>query len=132
MPGQVKAVAGPAAVAEDKITLNNVFFVRGKPTLLAGSFPELNRLAQTLAANPGLRIRLDGHTDNTGDAKDPAPNQALSEQRVAAVKAYLARRGVAADRLQTQGFGGSRPVAPNDSEAHKAQNRRVEFVILKH
>ena len=123
------APAGPAAT-EKKIALNNVFFVRGKPTLLAGSFPELNRLAATLQQNPGLRIRLDGHTDNTGDAKDPAPNQALSEQRVAAVKAFLVKRGVAADRLQTQGFGGSRPVAPNDSEEHKRLNRRVEFVIL--
>ena len=95
--------------------------------LLPGSFPELKRLAQTLLDNPALRIRLDGHTDDAG----PAPaNQLLSEQRVAAIKTYLARRGVAANRLQTQGFGGSRPVAPNDSEAHKRQNRRVEFVLL--
>ena len=80
---------------------------------------------------PGLAIRLDGHTDNTGDDKDPKPNQELSEQRVAAVKAYLVKHGVAESRLSTQGYGGSRPVAPNDTEAHKAQNRRVEFVILK-
>ena len=132
VPQQVRgvALAKPAPPAEERIVLNNVFFVRGKPQLLAGSFPELNRLAQTLAANPGLAIRLDGHTDNTGDAQDPKPNQVLSEQRVAAVKAYLAKRGVAASRLSTQGYGGSRPVAPNDNEAHKAQNRRVEFVVL--
>ncbi|MDQ2771384.1 MAG: OmpA family protein [Bacteroidota bacterium] len=123
-------VAIPAAV-EEKVTLHNVFFVRGKPVLLAGSFPELNRLAQTLTENPGLQIRLDGHTDNTGDAKDPRPNQVLSEQRVAAVRAYLARHGVVESRLSTKGYGGSRPVAPNDTEAHKAQNRRVEFVIVK-
>ena len=130
LPGQLKTVA-VAAAGEDKITLHNVFFVRGKPVLLAGSSPELNRLAQMLTDYPGLEIRLDGHTDNTGDDKDPAPNQVLSEQRVAADKAYLAQRGVAASRLSTQGYGGSRPVASNDTEAHKAQNRRVEFVILK-
>jgi len=124
------AAAPSAAVAEKKIALNNVFFERGKPVLLASSYPELERLARTLQDTPGLRIRLDGHTDNTGDDKDPRPNQVLSEQRVAAVKAFLVKRGVAPTRLATRGYGGTRPVAPNDSEQHKQQNRRVEFVIL--
>ena len=118
---------GVAASAEKKIALNNVFFVQGKPVLLPGSFPELKRLAQTLADNPTLRIRLDGHTDNLGAA--PA-NQLLSEQRVAAIKAYLVKRGVAGTRIETHGYGGSRPVAPNDSEVNKRKNRRVEFVVV--
>ncbi len=132
-PGQVRAVAVPAPTlpAEERVVLNNLFFVRGKAEFLPASYPELNRLVQTLAEHPGLAIRLDGHTDNTGDAKDPKPNQVLSEQRVAAVSAYLVKHGIAAARLSTQGYGGSRPVAPNDTEAHKAQNRRVEFVIVK-
>lgn len=71
---------------------------------------------------------VDDHADNTGDDKDPKPNQVLSEQRVAAIKAYLVRRGAAA-RLQTQGFGSARPMPPNDSEAHKRQSWRIEFVI---
>ena len=128
-PGQLKTVAVAAAV-EDKITLHNLFFVQGKPVLLPTSFPELNRLAETLAAHPALQIRLDGHTDNTGDAKDPKPNQILSEQRAAAVRDYLVRQRIALVRLSTRGYGGSQPVAPNDSEAHKARNRRVEFVIV--
>ena len=119
-----------AAKAEEKITLNNVFFVQGKSVLLSNSFPELQRLAQTLRENPSLRIRLDGHTDNTGDEKDPKPNQVLSEQRAEAVRTYLVAHQVAASRLSTQGFGGSRPVAPNDSETNKQQNRRVECVIV--
>ena len=129
VPGQLKTVA-VAAVVEDKITLNNLFFVQGKPELLPTSFPELNRLAETLAAHPTLQIRLDGHTDNTGDAKDPKPNQVLSEQRAVAVKAYLVKQRIDGARLSTRGYGGGRPVAPNDSEAHKARNRRVEFVIV--
>ena len=129
VPGRVSGSALPP-VAEKKILLNNVFFVRGKPQLLPGSFPELNRLAQTLAENPTLQVRLDGHTDNVGDDKDPRLNQVLSEQRVATVKAYLVKHGIAVARLSTQGYGGSRPVAPNDTEAHKRQNRRVEFVLV--
>ena len=132
-PGQLRTVAvvAPAPSAEEKVVLNNVFFVRGKPELLPASYPELNRLAQTLRDNPGLEIRLDGHTDNTGDAKDPKPNQLLSEQRTQAVQAYLVRQKIAAARLATRGYGGSRPVAPNDTEANKARNRRVEFAITK-
>lgn len=129
VPGRVAGVVGPVAavVPEEKIALNNVFFVQGKPVLLPGSYPELLRLAQTLQENPGLRLRLDGHTDNGGGA---AENLVLSQQRVAAIKAFLLKRGVEAVRLDTQGFGDTRPVAPNDTEAHKRQNRRVEFVIV--
>ncbi|MBF9223952.1 OmpA family protein [Hymenobacter ruricola] len=135
VPKQLSGLATPApmvgAAAEEAIALNNLFFVRGKAELLPASYPELNRLAQTLAEHPGLEIRLDGHTDNTGDAKDPKPNQLLSEQRSQAVKAYLVRQKIAAARLSTRGYGGLRPVAPNDTEANKARNRRVEFVIVK-
>ena len=120
VPGQVRGVAMP--VAEEKITLNNLFFVQGKSVLLPASFPELNRLAETLTAHPALQIRLDGHTDNTGDAKDPKPNQVLSEQRADAVRAYLVKQGIDGARLSTRGYGGGRPVVPNDSEAHKARN----------
>jgi outer membrane protein OmpA-like peptidoglycan-associated protein len=128
VPATVTGVAvTPAVTTEEKIALRNVFFVRGQPTLLPGSFPELTRLAQTLKENPTLRIRLEGHTDNVGGV---AENQLLSEKRVAAIKAYLMKRGVDDTRLATAGFGGTRPVAPNDTEDNKRKNRRVEFVIL--
>ena|GEM_PF-396950 len=129
VPATVKGVAAPqpVVVKEEKISLNNVFFVQSKPVLLPGSFPELARLAQTLRENPGLRIRLDGHTDNGGD---PKANLVLSQQRVAAIKAYLIKLGIDAGRLDTQGWGDTRPVAQNDTEANKRKNRRVEFVIV--
>src|SRR6476661_374088 len=127
LPATVQGVAAPAPVAEAPIALHNVFFVQSKPVLLPGSFPELARLAQTLQEHPSLRLRLDGHTDNGGD---PKANLVLSQQRVAALKAYLVKQGVAESRLETQGWGDTRPVAPNDSEANKRKNRRVEFVIL--
>ncbi len=118
----------PLATAP-RLVLHNLFFVRGLPKLLPASFPELNRLVATLAQNTALRIRLDGHTDNTGDEKSLRPNQLLSEQRAAAVSAYLVAHGIAPVRLSTKGYGGQQPVAPNDTEAHKAQNRRVELVV---
>ena len=126
VPSELKTVASPPNT-EEKITINNLFFVQGKAELLPMSFPELNRLAQTLAAYPALKIRLDGHTDNGGDA---AKNLLLSQQRVAAVKAYLIRQRISAGRLSTVGYGDTRPVAPNDSEDNKRKNRRVEFVVV--
>lgn len=131
-PPSVGSIALPvAAKTEEPIALNNLFFVRGKAELLPASFPELNRLAQTLAEHPTLEIRLDGYTDNTGDDQNPKPNQVLSEQRALAVKTYLVRQKIAAARLSTRGYGGAQPIAPNDTEANRALNRRVEFVIVK-
>lgn len=122
--------AGTTAPARDeaRLVLHNVFFEQGKPVLLPASFPELKRLAQTLKEHPALRLRLEGHTDNQGDA---SKNQVLSEQRVAEIKKYLIRQQVAADRLETIGYGPTRPVAPNDVEPNRRRNRRVEFVILQ-
>jgi len=117
----------PAASAEEKIILNNVFFEQSKPVLLPASFPELQRLAQTLRDNPTLRLRLEGHTDNGGESKK---NLVLSEQRVAAIRTYLVRQRIKADRLTTVGYGDTRPVAPNDTEANRARNRRVEFAVV--
>lgn len=123
------ATGTSASVKEEaRLVLNNVFFEQGKPVLLPASFPELKRLAQTLKDNPTLRIRLEGHTDNQGEADK---NQRLSEQRVAEIKKYLIRQQVAADRLETIGYGQTRPVAPNDVEQNRRRNRRVEFAILQ-
>ena len=74
---------------------------------------------------PSWNFAIEGHTDNTGS---DAHNQALSEKRAISVKAYLVNAGVNASRLTTQGFGSSRPVASNDTELGRSQNRRVEIV----
>ncbi|UYZ59364.1 OmpA family protein [Hymenobacter latericus] len=114
--------------AGQRIALNNLFFQQSKPDLLPTSQPELDRLVQVLKDNPELKIRLEGHTDNQGD---PKLNVKLSEERVQHVQQYLVGQGIAATRLQTMGFGGSKPVAPNDNEYNRRKNRRVELVVVQ-
>jgi OOP family OmpA-OmpF porin len=91
------------------------------------SEPLLDQISQALIANPDVgRVVVEGHTDNVGD---PRFNQRLSEERAAAVREALIRRGIDRDRLTTRGFGEARPIAPNKSPAGRAKNRRVEFII---
>ncbi len=78
--------------------------------------------------NPKVEIELNGHTDNRGDAKK---NIILSQQRVERIKSYLVSKGISSKRIKGKGFGGTRPIATNDSEEARKLNRRVEFVILK-
>jgi hypothetical protein len=117
----------PLEVGED-IPLKNVFFVRSEPTLLAISYPELNKLAKLLLENPTIEIELSGHTDNVGN---PEKNVQLSEQRVETVKKYLVSKGVSDDRITGKGYGGSKPIADNTKEETRKLNRRVEFKIVK-
>jgi outer membrane protein OmpA-like peptidoglycan-associated protein len=80
-----------------------------------------------MKANPGVkRIRVEGHTDDTGPEDI---NQRLSQQRAEAVRNYIIRKGVNADRLTAKGYGESRPRASGTSEEARARNRRVQFVI---
>jgi outer membrane protein OmpA-like peptidoglycan-associated protein len=92
------------------------------------SEPLLDQIAQALEANPGVGIRIEGHTDNVGGTR---LNQRLSEERSAAVREALIKRGIDGDRLTTRGYGESRPIAPNKSPAGRAKNRRVEFIITR-
>lgn len=110
------------------INLNNIFFETGKPILLSESFTELNRLANLLSENSTMEVEIAGHTDNVGA---DTYNITLSKDRASSVINYLISKGIASQRLQPKGYGKSRPVAPNTTEEGKAQNRRVEFVILK-
>ncbi len=109
------------------IRLNNIFFDTAKTELLPKSQAELDRLAALLRDTPTMRIEIRGHTDTVDD---DAFNQKLSDGRAAAVVAYLAKAGIAANRLQSKGFGESQPVAANTDDKGRLQNRRVEFVIL--
>jgi outer membrane protein OmpA-like peptidoglycan-associated protein len=74
-----------------------------------------------------LKLAIEGHTDNVGDA---TANQGLSEKRAAAVKAFLVAQGIDESRLKSAGFGASKPVASNDTPEGKQQNRRVELVKM--
>lgn len=89
--------------------------------------PVLDDLAMTLNEYNQTIIEVAGHTDSVGDA---AYNQNLSEQRAATVASYLATRGVMRDRMITIGAGETRPIASNDTEAGRAQNRRVEITLV--
>lgn len=80
-----------------------------------------------LQQNPQLRLAVQGHTDNVGT---PGRNQQLSDDRAATVVAELTRAGVAGSRLQPAGFGQTKPLADNATEAGRAKNRRVELVKL--
>ena len=109
------------------LTINNVFFETGQTELLPASYPELERLAKLMAENPKMQIRLEGHTDNVGV---PQSNMVLSNSRVEAVKNFLVSKGVNESRIQSKGFGQTKPIAPNNTEEGRAKNRRVEFIIL--
>jgi outer membrane protein OmpA-like peptidoglycan-associated protein len=117
----------PATVGS-RLDLADLLFVQSKAQLLGSSYPTLNKLAESLKDNPQLEIRLEGHTSNEPPADK---NQILSEERVATVKRYLVGRGVAASRITTVGYGGSRPKFSNDREETRKLNRRVELVITK-
>ncbi|CAN5481852.1 hypothetical protein BH10BAC6_BH10BAC6_17440 [soil metagenome] len=110
------------------VRLNNVFFDFGKYDLRPESYPELDRLVQFLSDESTVMIEVAGHTDNVGDDRS---NLTLSQNRVNSVRAYLESKGVATGRATAKGYGKTKPVAPNDTEQGRQQNRRVEFVILK-
>lgn len=111
-----------------KITLNTIRFSQSKYDLLPASMPELDRIAQMMTENANMEILLEGHTDNVGDFD---ANVQLSKDRVEEVKRYLSTKNIAADRIQTKGYGPTRPISPNTTEENRKQNRRVEFTILK-
>jgi len=92
--------------------------------LTKAAMGELDNGATILKEHPEIKISIEGHTDNTGSV---GGNQKLSENRAAAVKAYLAKQGVSEDRMRTSGFGQSKPIADNKTAAGRAANRRVEF-----
>jgi OOP family OmpA-OmpF porin len=110
------------------VSMQNVFFQQSTATLLGTSSPELDRLVVVLQTNPTVEIRIDGHTDNVGDAKK---DMVLSQQRADAIKTYFISKGISAKRITTKAFGGTKPIASNATEATRKLNRRVEFTILK-
>ncbi|MDB5818555.1 MAG: flagellar motor protein MotB [Rhizobacter sp.] len=108
------------------MTLGDVLFDTGRSTLNPGAGRTIDQLATFLKDNPDRTVRIEGYTDNTGSLQ---LNQNLSQQRAESVKSALLTRGIGGDRINTQGFGPSSPVATNATEAGRQQNRRIEIVI---
>ncbi len=116
----------PLAVG-DKVTLKNIYFEMSKSDLLSASFAELNKLVSMMQDNPNMSIRLEGHTDIIGDHDK---NLQLSRDRVIACQRYLVQQGIDIDRIQTIGYGDTRPILTKGTDEERKVNRRVEFVIL--
>ncbi|MGN6435598.1 MAG: OmpA family protein [Agriterribacter sp.] len=113
--------------ANASVILNNIFFDVAKYELKPESLAELDKVIQLLNDNPGISILISGHTDNTGKAAD---NLKLSDNRAKSVTAYLVSKGIEAKRLQAKGLGATKPVADNNTEEGRTQNRRTELTIL--
>jgi len=111
-----------------KISMKPIYFAQSKSTILQKSYSEVDRLAKLLKDNPLLHIRIEGHTDVNGKAKDLLE---LSEKRAKAIKQFLTKNGVEAERVSTKGFGGTRPISENTNELSRQKNRRVEVIITK-
>jgi outer membrane protein OmpA-like peptidoglycan-associated protein len=106
------------------LILRGVNFRTGSSVLTPDSYAVLNQVAASLLANRDIRIEIAGYTDNTGPI---GVNLRLSQSRAAAVRAYLARKGVTPTRMLARGYGSRGPVASNTTTAGRAQNRRVEL-----
>jgi OOP family OmpA-OmpF porin len=107
-------------------TTQAIYFKTGSAELDHNSEPLLNSVADIANRCPAARIEVTGHTDSIG-SRDA--NRQLSESRAKSVVGYLAQRGVPAARVEAAGFGDTRPIAPNDTEANRAKNRRIEFRV---
>lgn len=105
-----------------------VFFATNRDTILRQSDPVLRAVAMALKATPGIRkISIEGHTDGTGTAEK---NLDLSQRRAESVRAWLVKNGVEAERLEAKGWGDTKPITSNTNSIGRAQNRRVELVIV--
>jgi outer membrane protein OmpA-like peptidoglycan-associated protein len=108
------------------LTLGNVLFATGRSDLKPGATTSLDKLVSFLNQYPDRNAVIEGHTDNVGSN---ASNQALSQRRAESVNTYLLQHGIKSQRLAASGLGEDQPVADNDSENGRQQNRRVEIII---
>ena len=114
-----------ALAGEGRVRLYGINFDTDSDHLRGDAKPAVDQLLAALKANAAWKVTIEGHTDSTGNA---AHNLDLSQRRAVSVKAALVAGGIGADRLTTQGFGQTKPVAANDTDIGRAQNRRVEVV----
>jgi outer membrane protein OmpA-like peptidoglycan-associated protein len=104
-----------------------VFFDFNSSELKSSSYPELNRAVKLMKAVPTMQVEIAGYTDSVGSVEF---NKSLSERRANAVKDYLVKNGIAKKRVAAKGYGEESPIADNGTDEGRAENRRVEFVVL--
>lgn len=133
MIGNISVNAGgmdmyDALLADGRVVTQGIYFDVGSDRIRPESTPTLKLIGDMLTEHPELKLTVEGHTDNTGNA---ASNQTLSEKRAQAIVAYLTSTGgVAPARLIAQGLGASKPAKSNDTSEGRQQNRRVELVKM--
>lgn len=110
------------------VRLKNIYFDFDQTSLKNESFTELNKVVDFLKQNPSVEIEISGHTDNKGSDDY---NQTLSQGRSEAVVNYVISQGIDSYRLTAHGYGESKPIDTNDSDDGRANNRRVEFTVMK-
>jgi OmpA-OmpF porin, OOP family len=110
------------------VRLKNIYFDFDKTTLKSESFVELNKVVEFLKSNPTVEIEISGHTDSKGSDDY---NLNLSQGRSQSVVDYIAGQGIDAFRLTAHGYGESKPIDTNNTEDGRANNRRVEFTVVK-
>jgi OmpA-OmpF porin, OOP family len=110
------------------VKLKNIYFDYDKTTLKPESFVELNKVVDFLSANPKIAIEIGGHTDSNGSDQY---NATLSQGRSESVVEYLMGQGIDITRLSAHGYGESKPIDSNASKEGQANNRRVEFTVMK-
>lgn len=108
------------------VNMSGVLFENGKATLLPGAREKLSKIAGILSTHKGLKIEAEGFTDSNGTE---ASNQLLSEKRAENARNYLVQQGVSSTSISSHGFGEGSPIATNDTEAGRQENRRVELVV---
>ncbi len=126
----------PILSEEEKKEINKVLtlatesiaFKTASAELTEESFSALDQVAQLLLKNPGIKLELSGHTDNTGNE---ASNLQLSKDRASSVKTYLSVKGIASVRISAEGYGSNRPISDNSTQKGRALNRRVEMKIVE-
>jgi outer membrane protein OmpA-like peptidoglycan-associated protein len=107
-------------------TFEGIKFATGKAVITRESYAKLNKAVAVLEEFASIRLLIEGHTDNVGQAYK---NQTLSEDRAQSVKDYFVSKGIDASRIEAAGFGDTRPVASNTTAAGRAENRRIEITI---
>ena len=110
-----------------EIDVSSLAFEPGSASLTQQSRPSLDALSQLLLNYPEQRIRVAGHTDNTGR---PAVNLRISRERADAVAGYLISRGATTSQVIARGFGATRPIADNSTDVGRARNRRIEIIYI--